>query len=59
MSDKKTSFKINFLKMQSQKYLRRGVLAKERLKSFQNREIIHTHGETKRNESTWGDLPVG
>ena len=28
-------------------------------KSFQNREIIHTHGVTKRNESTCEDLTVG
>ena len=31
----------------------------ERLKNFQNKEIIYTHGETGRNEPKWGDLPVG
>ena len=66
MSDKKLISKEHFSrnshKIQSkwsiENYLRQGVLAGSVWNLFKNREIIHTHGETRRIEPKWGDLPI-
>ena len=56
MNERVTKYKLN---RSIAKYLRWGVLAGSIWKNFKNREVIHTHGETGRNEPKRGDLPVG
>ena len=53
-----TPFLDTFHAVRTAKYLRQGVLARCVRKIFKNSEIIRTHGETGRNEPTWGNLHV-